>query len=76
MRASKRKDRVPIADKIALTTDEACALAGMGLNKLYDAMRDGHLIARKSGTRTIILRSDLDKFLQQLPVASQLTDKP
>ena len=37
--------------------------------RLYDAIRDGRLVARKWGRRTIVLRSDLEAFLQGLESA-------
>jgi len=61
-----RKDPVPITDKIALTIPEACALSGLGRTSLYEAFKDGSLIKRKRGARSVILRADLDKFLKKL----------
>jgi hypothetical protein len=34
---------------------------------LYRAIRDGSLVARKVGDRTIVLAADWDSFLQSLP---------
>jgi excisionase family DNA binding protein len=49
---------------------EACAVAGIGRTKLYQAIADGTLLARKFGKRTIILRTDLRAFLASLPAAA------
>ncbi|HTK12528.1 MAG TPA: helix-turn-helix domain-containing protein [Xanthobacteraceae bacterium] len=54
----------------ALSISEACALAGIGRTKLYQAISEGQLIARKLGKRTLILRRDLDQFLSSLPSAT------
>ena len=55
--------------KEGLSIGEACAIAGIGRTSLYDAIRDGSLIARKLGKRTLILRRDLDAFLTALPTS-------
>lgn len=49
---------------------EASALAGIGRTKLYQAIRDGSLPARKYGKRTIVLRTDVVRFLEALPAAT------
>jgi excisionase family DNA binding protein len=67
MRKLKHKDDVSLVDKIALSTGEACALAGVGMNTIYNAIHAGELVARKVGTRTIILRRDLNAWLGTLP---------
>jgi excisionase family DNA binding protein len=53
-----------------LSVAEACAIAGIGRSKLYEAIASGRLTARKLGKRTLILRDDLRKFLQALPKAA------
>lgn len=47
---------------------EACAVAGIGRTKIYEAISEGRLKARKFGKRTIVLRADLQTFLSGLPV--------
>ena len=47
---------------------EACAVAGIGRTKIYEAISEGRLKARKFGKRTIVLRADLQTFLSDLPV--------
>jgi len=47
---------------------EACAVAGIGRTKIYEAISEGRLKARKFGKRTIVLRADLQTFLSSLPV--------
>lgn len=51
-----------------LSIFEACAVAGIGRTKLYEAIASGELVARKFGKRRIILRDDLRQFLTELPV--------
>ncbi len=54
----------------ALSVSEACAVAGVGRTKIYQAINDGKLKARKCGKRTLILRGDLREFLASLPVTA------
>jgi excisionase family DNA binding protein len=40
---------------------------GIGRDKVYGLIREGHLPAKKIGRRTIIVASDLEAFLRELP---------
>jgi excisionase family DNA binding protein len=53
-----------------LSIAEACEVAGIGRTKIYQAISEGQLKARKFGKRRIILRTDLHEFLAALPVVS------
>jgi excisionase family DNA binding protein len=50
-----------------LTLAEASVVSGIGRTKLYQAIAQRQLKARKFGSRTIVLRSDLLQFLASLP---------
>jgi hypothetical protein len=50
-----------------LTLAEASIVSGIGRTKLYAAIADGQLTARKYGSRTIVLRGELLRFLKSLP---------
>ena len=52
---------------MGLTIAEAAFAAGIGRSRLYEAIAGGQLTARKFGARTVILRSDLNSFLDALP---------
>jgi excisionase family DNA binding protein len=52
-----------------LSIAEACAMAGLGRTKIYEAIAEGSLKARKCGKRTIVLRNELRDFLASLPSA-------
>jgi excisionase family DNA binding protein len=54
----------------ALSIAEACAMAGIGRTKIYEAIASGKLTARKCGKRTLILKDDLRRFLGSLPSAA------
>ena len=53
-----------------LSIAEACAVAGIGRTKIYEAIAAGSLRARKCGSRTLILRDELRAFLASLPGAT------
>ena len=53
--------------KLGLTVDELVAASGLGRTSIYAQIRDGHLVARKCGRRTIILPSDAADWLKNLP---------
>ena len=53
----------------AHSIEETCALTGLGREIVYRAIRDGHLVARKLGRRTLITDDDLRQFLAGLPRA-------
>jgi len=53
--------------KIAYNVPEVMAMTGLCRDKVYSAIRNGELTARKHGKRTLILESDLRKFLEALP---------
>ena len=56
-------------ESLALTIQEACAAARIGRTNVYAAIRAGELIARKHGKRTLILRTELNRWLESLPKA-------
>jgi excisionase family DNA binding protein len=53
----------------AHTIEQMCALTGIGRDGVYAAIRDGRLVARKLGRRTLITDDDLREFLAALPRA-------
>jgi excisionase family DNA binding protein len=56
-----------LRDKIVLTPREAAALTGMSPGTIYVAIKTEQLVARRLGNRMIIMRPDLDEYLQTLP---------
>jgi excisionase family DNA binding protein len=53
--------------RAALSVPEVMAATGLGRDKVYALIRDGQLIAKKCGRRTLIVASDLQRFLEELP---------
>ena len=61
------KTPAPNAQKLAYSVDEACAITGLSRSFLYEEIRASRLAARKAGSRTLVLRQDLEEFLAGLP---------
>jgi excisionase family DNA binding protein len=67
MHSFGQKGRVPLAERLSLSPEEASALTGIGLTAIREAISSGALDARKHGRRTIILPEALKGWLQSLP---------
>lgn len=52
---------------------EAARVLGISLSGLYREVKDGRLVARKLGGRTLILGSDLFSYLENLPVKTGIS---
>jgi excisionase family DNA binding protein len=55
------------SDRAAFSIAEVIARTGLGRDTVYGLIRDGQLVARKVGRRTLVVSSDLEKFLTSLP---------
>lgn len=60
-----KQQQTPIA--IGYTMEEAAEAVSVGRTRIYAAVKNGSLKARKFGRRTIILREDLETFARNLP---------
>jgi excisionase family DNA binding protein len=56
-----------LEDKMAFSIPEASAVSSIGRSTLYEAISAGRITTRKAGARTVILRKDLEKYLNALP---------
>ncbi|MGH6660981.1 MAG: helix-turn-helix domain-containing protein [Rhodospirillales bacterium] len=56
-----------MTDAICFTIPAAVAASGIGRSAIYQALADGRLKAKKNGRRTLILKTDLERFLESLP---------
>lgn len=52
---------------LAYSVTEACAAARAGRTAIYEAIRNGALIARKRGRKTLILPDDLRRWVEGHP---------
>jgi excisionase family DNA binding protein len=55
-------------DRAAFSIAEIMAMTGLGRDKVYGLIREGDLIAKKCGRRTLVTAADLRNFLESLPV--------
>lgn len=60
---------------IAYTVKEACSISCAGKTTLYAAIRRGDLVARKLGTKTLILEEDLRCWIEHLPTIAAASSK-
>jgi hypothetical protein len=67
------RERGNAHSKIAYTVREAVHASGLSRSSLYIAIGNGALRARKHGARTLILDSDLRRFLRGLPQTKNIT---
>jgi excisionase family DNA binding protein len=58
-----------VPQREAFSIHETSIITGIGTTKLYEAIGNKTLKSRKLGKKRLILRSDLEKFLQALPAA-------
>jgi excisionase family DNA binding protein len=61
---------------MAFTIPEACKVSGVGRSKLYEAIASGALRARKNGAKNLILREDLQRWLESLPTERAAAPSP
>jgi excisionase family DNA binding protein len=62
----QQTDRGPVLATRAFSLEDVIERTGLSKTKLYEEIDQGKLRARKSGTRTLILETDLDAFLNGL----------
>jgi len=53
--------------KIAYSISDLCLELGMGRTKIYALINDRKIVAHKIGSRTVVLRKDLEQFISTLP---------
>jgi excisionase family DNA binding protein len=58
-------------ERAAYSIPEVLTKIGVGRDKLYELIRSGQLPTRKCGRRTIVLATDLQRFLEELPIIGQ-----
>ena len=61
---------------LSYSIQEVCSITGIGQTKIYEAINQRLLLAKKYGRRTIILKEDLDDFLNNLPDMKQKQSSP
>jgi excisionase family DNA binding protein len=61
--------------KLALKIDEVVEASSLGRATIYRAIKAGKLRTRKFGSRTIVLREDLEAFLRALPFSDEIAGR-
>jgi excisionase family DNA binding protein len=56
--------------KLAYRVSEACTAIGIKRSKLYELIKAGRLAIKKDGGCTLILRSELERYLGNLPAGA------
>jgi len=59
--------RPEVTRRAAYSIAEVMLQSGLGRDTIYKAINSGRLPARKVGRRTIVLTTDLQRFLEALP---------
>lgn len=54
---------------LAVSPPEAARMIGLSRSSLYLLFREGKVVPRKSGKRTLVLVEDLQRYLSELPPA-------
>jgi excisionase family DNA binding protein len=62
--------------RLGLSPDEAAISAGVSRTKIFEAIRDGALTARKSGKATVIEPDELRRWIRSLPTRGRTPDTP
>jgi excisionase family DNA binding protein len=67
---------VPLADRFAVSPEQASALTGIGISRIREAIRNGALDAHRNGASIVILPDDIKTWLKTLPVVEPKKDRP
>jgi excisionase family DNA binding protein len=51
-----------------LSIADVVARSGVGRTKVYEAIQNGELVARKFGERTLVFEHDLSRWMHSFPV--------
>jgi excisionase family DNA binding protein len=72
----KEKILVPLADRFSLSPEQTCALTGIGVSRIREAIRDGKLDAHRNGASIVILPDDIRVWLKALPAVESQKNRP
>lgn len=53
--------------RLAYSVPEVAEMLGLGTTSIYELLREQKLIGVKNGRRTLIRKSDLENYLENLP---------
>ena len=58
--------------RLGFSPDEAAESAGVSRTRIFEAIRDGTLTARKAGKQTLIEPDELRRWVRSLPVRGRV----
>jgi Helix-turn-helix domain len=62
--------------RLGLSPDEAATAAGISRTRIFEAIRDGALLARKAGKSTVIEPDELRRWIRSLPARGRIPETP
>ena len=62
--------------RMAFSIDDLVVYMGVSRETIYKAIRDGRLIRRKLGKRSLIMKRDIEAFLAALPEGPRESESP
>lgn len=62
-----KRDAEIAKEPIAYAIEDAPAAVGVSRTRIFDAVRDGEMTARKAGKATIIENNELKRWVKSLP---------
>jgi len=62
--------------RLGFSPDEAAQSAGVSRTRIFEAIRDGALTARKAGKQTVIEPEELRRWVRSLPVRGRIPEAP
>ena len=66
---TRRRTAGRICKPYCLTMRDACAHAGVSRTRLEQALREGSIVARRAGRRTLVITDSLEAWIDALPLA-------
>jgi hypothetical protein len=60
--------------RLGFSPDEAAQSAGVSRTRIFEAIRDGTLTARKAGKSTVIEIGELRRWVRSLPMRGRVPD--
>jgi excisionase family DNA binding protein len=56
-----------VTDRLAYSVEDAAHLLSLSRSQLYAFLKDGLIVGKKLGGRTVIPRDELERFLVEAP---------
>lgn len=63
----KKRYELSIETKLMLSVDEFCDLISIGRTNFYQKVHKGEILAKKSGRRTLIPSTEVQRYINSLP---------